>query len=143
MPPRGIANRNPGNLDRTSPRAGWRGALPDEALTDSRFEQFEDVLYGLRAMARVLVNYQTRHGLKTIRAIISRWAPPNENVTNSYIGAIATACMVEADEPYDLSDDDSLVRIMVAMIRFENGSQPYSLTTIREGIALARMEKET
>jgi hypothetical protein len=36
-----------------------------------------------------LIAYQDKHGLRTIRQIVSRWAPPTENNTNAYVRAVA------------------------------------------------------
>ena len=54
---RGLRNNNPGNLEkRTTP---WQGKVPHSKNTDGRFEQFESIEMGLRALminARTLIN---------------------------------------------------------------------------------------
>ena len=72
--PRGIRNNNPLNL-----RVGnnWKGEVSQP--TDHTFEQFTEMKWGVRAAFIVLRNYIKRHKLNTVRKIISRWAPANEN----------------------------------------------------------------
>ena len=127
--PRGIRNNNPGNIRGNNDK--WLGAF---GVDDKGFVQFTAPVYGLRAMARVLGNYQRIYLLVTIRQIIERWAPPVENNTQSYIDSVASRSGIDADtyiEPEDLP------AVMAAMIYHENGQQPYSMELINEGISLA------
>ena len=61
--PRGIRNNNPGNI-----RWGdnWKGLVPEDKRTDRSFCQFIDVKYGIRAIARILLNYRNREGMKRV-----------------------------------------------------------------------------
>lgn len=53
---------------------------------DKEFCQFESMEYGWRAAFVLLCRtYYGKYGLKTIRDIVSRWAPANENNTPAYI----------------------------------------------------------
>jgi len=72
--PRGIRNRNPGNIRRSGDR--WKGLAPLQ--TDPAFSVFETPVWGIRAMAVILRNYQKRYGLKSLAQLIGRWArqPP-------------------------------------------------------------------
>ncbi|MFI3272941.1 MAG: structural protein, partial [Pseudomonadota bacterium] len=56
--PRGIRNHNPGNI-----RHGddWQGLR--DTQTDKNFCQFVSPEFGIRALARVLMNYEKKHGL--------------------------------------------------------------------------------
>jgi len=83
--PRGIRNHNPGNIRRSADP--WQGLAKDQ--NDDAFFQFAEPKWGIRALARVLISYQDRHGLRTVRGIVSRWAPPVENKTSSYIDHVA------------------------------------------------------
>jgi len=85
--PRGIRNNNPGNIRRNGDP--WQGLA--ETQGDKEFFTFATPVYGIRALARTLITYQDRHGLRTIRQIISRWAPPVENDTESYVKAVTAA----------------------------------------------------
>jgi len=121
---RGIRNNNPGNI-----RWGdeWQGLVPQAQRTDKSFCQFISSEYGIRAMIIILRNYQSKYGLKTITGIVKRWAPPNENDTQAYIRSVATATATAADKPIDLTDSRKLFPLLQAIIKHENGSQPYGL----------------
>ncbi len=129
--PRGIRNNNPGNIENNG--IPWNGLSQDQ--TDERFYQFQKPEFGIRAMARILNNYQIHHGLNTVRGLIDRWAPPIENDTNSYAEHIAHAAGVNPDQPIEVSEH--LNQIIPAMIKHENGQQPYSADTIQAGINMA------
>lgn len=85
--PRGIRNFNPGNI-RHVKGTRWQGMSANQ--NDPAFVQFTGAQWGIRALARTLITYQDKHQLRTIRQIIGRWAPPNENNTESYIRQVAT-----------------------------------------------------
>lgn len=119
---RGIRNNNPGNI-----RWGddWKGLVPEGQRTDKSFCQFKAPEFGIRAMIIILRNYQSKYGLKTITGIIKRWAPPNENDTQAYIRSVAQATGTDADKPIDLTDSRKLFPLLQAIIKHENGTQPY------------------
>lgn len=116
--PRGIRNHNPGNI-----KAGntWKGLTGRQ---DGPFDVFVDAAHGIRAAAKLLQSYQTAHGLNTIAGIIRRWAPPGENDTGAYIASVSIWSGFEADEPVDLYDYATALRVLRALIRFENGKPP-------------------
>lgn len=128
---RGIRNNNPGNIRRSS--TVWQGQVGPDQQKDPEFVQFTDPVYGIRAIAKILKAYSGR-GLITIRKIISTWAPPGENDTESYIASVSSQTGFPADQPLTLSQIFALVP---AIIRHENGSQPYSLSVINRGVSLA------
>ena len=131
MKTRGLRNNNPGNIRRTGER--WRGMAPYQP--DPEYVTFVSPLWGLRALARVLRTYHERHGLKTVREIITRWAPPTENDTESYIRSVAGRLQVDPDEPLNLPA--VLPELVAAIVRHENGVQPYAPELIAEGVRLA------
>lgn len=130
---RGIRNNNPGNIRRSND--AWQGLAPVQ--NDAAFFQFESPEWGIRALTRVLKNYQARHGLNTIRGIINRWAPPTENDTAAYIRNMENWTGLDADTPLDLSQPFVLGALVPAIIRMENGIQPYPDALIAKGISLA------
>ena len=67
--PRGIRNNNPGNIERGKDR--WLGMSADQS-GDPRFLVFDKPEAGLRAIMRLLINYQERHDIKTVRDAINR-----------------------------------------------------------------------
>lgn len=128
--PRGIRNNNPGNIELGDP---WQGLAPQQ--TDGRFAQFTSPEYGIRAMAKVLGNYQTRHGLTTPREMIGRWAPAGENDVNAYVSSVARRSGLNPDAPVNLAQDGD--RLIDAMIQHENGQQPFSREMVLRGIEMA------
>lgn len=127
---RGLRNNNPGNI-----RHGdkWQGMAPDQ--TDNAFVKFIEPEFGIRAMVRILRKYYAR-GLVSVRQIISTWAPPSENDTESYMLSVAKKLNVDPDDRLAL--DNALPDLITAIIRHENGVQPYSAITIARGIELER-----
>ena len=105
--PRGIRNNNPMNIRKGN---NWKGEKHPQ--TDAAFEQFESMQYGVRAGLKILKNYMTGYnGLaqkaNTIEKMITRWAPPSENNTRSYISTF--------------SERSFMVAIVDARIRVECG----------------------
>lgn len=136
--PRGIRNHNPGNIRRTSDP--WQGLATPQI--DREFFTFKTATYGIRALARVLINYQDEHKLRTIRQIICRWAPANENDTVGYIASVEKATGFEADRPLDMHKFIHLEPVVKAIIRHENGQQPYTDSEITKALVLAGVEPE-
>lgn len=133
MLPRGIRNKNPGNI-RLS-RDKWQGLAAKQL--DKDFFQFISYEYGLRALARVLLTYQGKHGLDTVRKLIGRWAPPNENDTGAYARAVAKAMGVKLDDPVNLGDHATMLALVKAIVMHENGMQPFADDVLNKGLALA------
>lgn len=139
-PPRGIRNFNPGNI-RHAKGTRWQGMSANQ--NDSAFVQFTGPQWGIRAIARTLITYQDKHALRTIRQIISRWAPPSENNTESYIRQVAARVGVAPDARIDVYDYRIMRTLVEAIVRHENGPGPlpegswYGEGLINEGLHLA------
>ena len=116
--------------------ANWQGLNPNGRNIDSAFCVFESPVFGIRALAKVLINYKKIHGLNTVRQIVSRYAPPNENQTAAYIQSVAKQLEVYPDTKIDIEERGVLTVFIKAVIRMENGIQPYSDEVIQEGIDL-------
>ncbi|MGG5961852.1 structural protein [Salmonella enterica] len=131
--PHGIRNNNPGNI-----RWGddWKGLVPKSQRTDKDFCQFLTPEYGIRAMIVILRNYQRKHGLNTISEIINRWAPTNENNTQAYIDSVAKATGTAPDQKIDTGDSRFMMKLLQAIIRHENGVQPYGFDVFVKATAL-------
>lgn len=69
----------------------------------------------------LLHTYRVRHGCRTLRNMINRYAPPMENHTENYIRAVATAAKVSPDQPLDTKSRETMVPIVSAMSAVENG----------------------
>jgi hypothetical protein len=116
----GFANNNPGNLRPGIAGVPWQGELaPDKLHNLCRFDTMEN---GVRALMRNLLAYQWKHDLNTIRGIISRWAPPNENDTAAYIKDVCLRTGLTADETIDLELPQVLLNLAAAIIHHENGA---------------------
>ena len=129
--PRGIRNNNPLNL-----RVGnnWKGEVSQP--TDHAFEQFTAMKWGVRAAFVVLRNYIVRHKCNTIRKIISRWAPSNENNTQAYIATVSQRANLKPDEVISFDNTCQMIALLLAMCFVENG-QEISLDDVVEGWLLA------
>lgn len=133
MTPRGIRNNNPGNIRHGQ---NWLGLNPEGGKIDPAFCVFESPVFGIRALGKVLTNYKKIHNLNTVRQIVSRYAPPNENQTAAYIQSVAKQLEVYPDTKIDIEERGVLTVFIKAVIRMENGIQPYSEETIQKGIDL-------
>ena len=129
--PRGVRNHNPGNI-RHGDR--WQGMAAEQA--DPDFVTFRSAEYGLRALAKVLLSY-ARRGVDTPAAIAARWAPPVENDTAAYAAHLARALGVGLHDPVDVDSQAVMLPLVEAIIRHENGVQPYSRATLLTGLRLA------
>ena len=129
---RGIRNNNPGNI-----RHGdkWQGLA--EVQTDKAFCVFKSPEWGIRALVKILRNYQTKHGLKTVESIINRFAPEVENNTTSYILSVCQVLDVKPRDVIDVREPGIMINLLKAIIRHENGVQPYSDEVLKRGIELA------
>lgn len=108
MTVRGIRNMNPGNI-----RLGesWLGLRMKQ--TDPDFCQFTSMIYGCRALLKLLRTYVEKRGCTTIRKVVERWAPPSENGTSSYVLSVAAACRRDPDERLPV-DVDPLIYLDLA-----------------------------
>lgn len=118
MTARGIRNNNPGNIRKGA--IEWEGL--SENQTDPAFCVFDDMRFGVRALIKVLRTYYFKYHLGTIREIIGRWAPPEENDTEAYARAVCTYCRRTMDEELPLDKHDMLfVMLAEAICCHENG----------------------
>jgi len=130
---RGIRLHNPLNIKESDRMDfAWEG----ESFTDidSVFEEFISPEYGIRAGARILRSYR-RRGVETLADIIRTWAPPaDNNPTDTYIENVSNWTGFSHGQVIGEAEYPSLI---AAMIRQENGTQPYSMSLIETGVNLA------
>lgn len=112
---RGLRNNNPGNLIKSG--IGWQGKIKG---TDSRFETFSTLFFGLRAMATDIANDITLDGLDTLGKLIEKYAPRFENDTDAYIARVGSDTGLLKNEPINLTPE-LLAKIMRSKINVENG----------------------
>lgn len=129
MATRGVRNSNPGNLRKSKDQ--WEGAIGD----DGEFVIFDSPESGVRALAKNLQSYG-RQGYDSIEKIINRWAPPNENDTQSYIDSVVSATGIPATQSLDLSNPDTLSSLAQAISFHETGSR-YDPEVYQKGVARA------
>lgn len=125
---RGLRNNNPGNI-RISGTTYKGEVVPTQ---DRSFKQFENMVYGYRAMFMLLYTYQKKHGLNTIRQMIDRYAPPVENHTDNYVDAVAKSAGIGATARITTTNRDVMVPIVAAMSQVENGVEAV-MTDINAG----------
>ena len=120
MLPRGIRNNNPLNIRRG--KSQWQGLKAQQ--TDASFCQFESLEWGWRAAFYLLTRtYYINYRLYTIRKIISKWAPPNENNTEAYIQNVSRLTGIAPDETIGIPTIDAArwIAVGIAMAIQENG----------------------
>jgi transposase len=79
----------------------------------------------------VLHTYATKHLCRTIRSMVSRYAPLCENDTESYIRRVCRRTHLEADTPLDTLDGQTMIDVVAAMSEVENGTTAVRRDVIR------------
>jgi len=142
MLPRGIRNNNPLNIRRSKDQ--WKGLA--EAQTDRAFVQFKTLEYGWRAAFYLLTRtYYHKYRLYTIRTIIRRWAPSNENDTNAYIANVSKLTGIDPDEPIGIPSEapSRWIAIGLAMAIQENGVESLDYFAMLRGWAMCRQDAQS
>lgn len=121
---RGLRNNNPGNLIRTA--IAWEGKIPHSQSTDTKFEQFIELRYGIRAKMRDLIS-DIKGGKNTIESLISQYAPSFENNTVAYINSVVTALGIPKTDVLDLSEE-TIIALCKIIARVENGNAAKLIT---------------
>lgn len=131
---RGERNNNPGNIR----PAGytWQGQTGIDSGSMGSYVIFSSPVWGIRAIAKDLLTKYGR-GLDTVRKIITAYAPPSENPTESYIQAVTRELGVLSITPLNLRDISTLTKFVYAIIKHENGRVIYTPAQIAEGVSMA------
>lgn len=127
--PRGIRNNNPGNIRFLPPSSAWRGQIG----SDGAFGIYDTPANGVRAISKQLQKY-TSTGARTVADYVSRWAPSHENPTDAYVAHVAASIGVSPAAPLNLYSN--LPAFVAAIIRQENGFNPYSATDMNTWVYL-------
>lgn len=122
---RGFRNNNPGNLTYGTP---WNGVVGN----DGPYAVFDTLQNGIRALGKDLLAKMGR-GLTTIRSIVTVYAPPSDNPTESYIGSVSARMDMDPDATLTVGD---LANLADAIIYFENGHST-SAAVLQSGINAA------
>ena len=132
---RGLRNFNPGNIRQSKMK--YLGEV--RPSRDAAFKQFETMAWGYRAMF-VLLHTYSRNGYRTLRQMITRYAPPIENHTESYIAHVSRWAEVFPDAPLNTLDPAVMIPVVTAMSRMENGLDAVD-ADVREGWRLFMQHK--
>ena len=136
-PTLGQRNNNWGNLRTTDDFEGKTGS-------NKSYDVYNTPEKGLRALARVLDTYSSKHDINTIDQLINRYAPASDNTGGShenYKKFLAQKLGVSPNEPIDVKGRRA--DIMDAIIRFENKNRPLaSPQMINQAITDADGSKE-
>ena len=113
-----IKRNNPLNI--RAGRSRWMGAASSET---GSFVTFLTVAYGYRAAWKLLSNYHRYYHLWTLRQVINRWAPPQENNTSTYVRNVShlTGLGPDALLPSPQQDMELWVPVLTAMTVIEQG----------------------
>ena len=130
--PRGLRNNNPGNI-RHNPANDWNGMTGQDA---DGFVKFSGAQYGIRAIGKVIDSYQ-RRGKLMLRDVIETWAPPGDNNnTESYLSHVMLLTGWQAAHVPQRTEGD-YIGLVKAIIKHENGRNPYSDQFIADALAMA------
>ena len=139
MLPRGIRNNNPLNIRRSKDK--WKGLRAVQA--DAQFCQFETLEYGWRAAFYLLTRtYYHKYRLYTIRAIISKWAPPCENNSKAYVENVSRLTGIDPDEPIGIPSERPArwIALGMAMAIQENGFESMDYFAMLRGWEMCRQD---
>ena len=103
--------------------------------------QFETLEYGWRAAFYLLTRtYYHKYRLYTIRKIISKWAPPNENLTDTYIQNVSRLTGIASDETIGIPSDQPQrwMAVGMAMAIQENGTDSLDYFAMLRGWGMCR-----
>lgn len=137
--PRGIRNNNPGNIDYSGMYGQYFGATKEDG-PGGRFARFATAQHGLQALAVQIKRYANA-GYGTAMDIIGKWAPKGENNTKAYIESVSGAMGVSATTRLNLSDPKVMESLMNAVIKHENGRNPYSAALISDAAKFGVMHQ--
>lgn len=130
--PIGVRLHNPGNV-KVNPDNKWQGAIGSEG----EFVRFATPEHGIRAAARVLMNYG-RRGINTPSTIAATYAPEKDNNDPvGYAAKVSTWLGITPDTRLDMQDEETLTRLVTAHIRAEGNNGPYSAEQIQRGVRAA------
>ncbi len=105
-------NNNPGNIRGRSGQGGFAGYSSEQEGWDAMSNQ----------LMRYFNGQTTGRRLRTVKDIISTWAPDSENDTESYIKQVASYMGVSANDQLNLADPNVMAKLRTAMARKEGFS---------------------
>lgn len=120
--PLSLRNNNPGALMFTGQGIAWRGRTD---TVDPNIYRFKNMVYGTRALIKVLNTYYNVHELQTLRDIFTRYAPYGHGNNNpiAYAGSVAMRLNKTIDSKLTWNRD-TIKAIVYAITRIESGLDP-------------------
>lgn len=131
----GIRRNNPGNIKYAVVENGkqrildsvlkYPGYLPPKEHPEKhqQFAIFRTFDHGCAAVL-ILMHKYIASGRNTVRKIVSRYAPPNENNTELYIKQVSGWLKVHEDAVLDVHSRAAMRGLSIAIIRKESGYRP-------------------
>ncbi len=133
---RALRNNNPLNIRRG--KSKWQGTRTD--AKDKNFEEFISLAFGWRAAFILLCKtYYARYHLRTMREIITKWAPLEENNTAAYIDRVAELSGLRPDTPLPEPHADPVTWLLIgaAMAVVESGETDNGTFSMLKGWMMA------
>ena len=109
-----IGQNNPFNL--RDYNQNWEG----QTGATEGFVDYGDERSGVRAADKLLENYG-KQGVVTIRDIVSKFAPANENDTEAYIEFVSNQTGIPSEQPIDMGNAVDRRKVLAAMGQMESG----------------------
>lgn len=128
-------NNNPGNIRISA--VSYKGEVSPSK--DPAFKEFKTLAMGFRAMFVLIHTYNKRYRLDTISKVISRYAPPSENNTASYIDTVSRLSGIAKDRVFSTLDPTAIIPIVGAMAQVESGKVP-DKASLKSGWELFRAD---
>ena len=92
--------------------------------SDRSFKQFKTMVYGVRALMRILLTYYNKYRCDTVAKIITRYAPSIENNTSAYISFVCKRMHTEPNTVLRLDIKADLFPPVEAICKYESGYVP-------------------
>jgi hypothetical protein len=127
-------NFNPLNIRKSD--ADWLGKVGN----NKGFEVFSKPEYGYRAAAKNLYTSNTKYNNKSVRDLITRWAPPGDgNNTPAYVDKVAKDLGVDPDADLgNLESNPALTKkLLKSMTEVEGRNNKFTDQMIDSGVAMA------
>ncbi|EOV9596790.1 Lytic transglycosylase, catalytic [Cronobacter dublinensis] len=117
-----LATRNNNPLNIRVSNNNWNGKGADNG---TGFEQFDTADHGFRAGLKLMKNH-INNGADTLGALITKWAPPNENDTRQYAQTVSQKTGIPVDAKLNPNDPQQMTAIAKAMAAQEGYQGPIS-----------------
>ena len=89
------------------------------------FQSYESPEAGIKAIDDNLVAYHQKHGIDTLRGIIGRWSPPNENDTEALVANAAKRTGFKPDDKLDMTNPATRHIVSAAIMLQEHSPKKF------------------